>query len=54
MKRLTSPEALAFVVPTIAMIAIVLLSALASSLISPEQNVYSSLEPSQRAAMKSF
>jgi hypothetical protein len=54
MKRLTSPEALAFVVPTVAMIAIVLLSALSSSLINPGQNVYSNLEPVQRAAAKSF
>ncbi len=54
MKRLTTPEALAFVVPVLAMITIVLLTAFASSLVGPGQNALSNLEPRERAAIMSF
>ncbi|HKJ61835.1 MAG TPA: hypothetical protein VKA94_07535 [Hyphomicrobiales bacterium] len=54
MKRLTTPEVLAFVVPVLAMITIVLLTAYASSIAGPGQNALSNLEPQERTAIMSF
>ena len=54
MKWLTTPKVLAFMVPVLSMIAIVLLTALASSLAGPGQTELSNLEPIIRTAISSF
>jgi hypothetical protein len=54
MKRLTTPEALAFVVPVLAMIAIVLLTAYSSSIVGMNWQASAELMPHHRAAISSF
>jgi hypothetical protein len=54
MKRLTTPEALAFVVPVLAMIAIVLLTAYSSSVVGMSWQTSAELMPHHRAAINSF
>lgn len=54
MKRLTTPEALAFVVPVVAMIAIVLLTVYSSSIVGTNWQVSADLMPGERAAINSF
>lgn len=54
MKQLTTPEALAFVVPILAMVALVLLTAYSSSVVGANWKASSDLMPRDRAAINSF